>query len=308
MRRISRLAFAPLCWSRGGIHCAPLRRTSRLSFISPCRGRGGVNCAPLRQTSRLGFSSPCRGRGGVQLRPVEANLSSLFRLSLPGARSCPLRRRETNLSSWLQFSQPGPRRRSLRPLDTNLSSQFRPLSRGRGGVHCTPLRRTSRLGLPVAGIPGGRCVQSCPFGLESSSLDRIIVTDVDPRSNLSRHRQHSLFLRRGAGIDSVPSSVAAAAQLVRAVGPCLAFLAIPVVSPNWSIPLVALALLPSPPAPTAEPSPTSLVPLPPRPCLPRRLPVPLRWPPPFPWPPPPPSPAYKACPDFDPCFLFPDSR
>ena len=42
---------------------------------------------------------------------------------------------------------------------------------------------------------------------------------VDPRSNLPRHRQRSLFLRRGADIGSVPSSVPAAAQLLREIDP-----------------------------------------------------------------------------------------
>ena len=134
------------------------------------------------------------------------------------------------------------------------------LCSGRGGHHCAPLRRTSHLGLPVAGITGGRCMLSCHFGLESFSLDRINLTDVDPHSNLPRHRQHSLFLRRRTDIGSVPSSVAAAAQLLRAVGPCMAFLATPVESSHWGTTFGAAA---------AEPPPSSLVPLPLRPCFPR---------------------------------------
>ena len=46
----------------------------------------------------------------------------------------------------LLTSLSGPRRRPRRPLETNLLSRFRPPCRGRGGVHCAPLRRTSRLG------------------------------------------------------------------------------------------------------------------------------------------------------------------
>ena len=63
-------------------------------------------------------------------------------------------------------------------------------------------------------------------------MGRTILTDVDARSN-PRHRQHSLFLRRGADIGSVPSSITAAAQILRAVGLYMAFLATPVAPPHW---------------------------------------------------------------------------
>ena len=59
------------------------------------------------------------------------------------------------------------------------------------------------------------------------------------------------------------------------VGAYLAFFATPVAPPHWGTTLSGFALLPSPPAVAAEPSTTSLVHLPPRPCLPRRPPFPL---------------------------------
>ena len=64
-------------------------------------------------------------------------------------------------------------------------------------------------------------------------MGRTILTDVDPRSNLPRHRQHSHFLLPEADISSVPSFVALAESLLRAVGPCMAFLAPPVSPSHW---------------------------------------------------------------------------
>ena len=135
-----------------------MRRTDRLAFGPPCRGRGGVHHAPLTRTAVLAFGPSCRGRGGVHRTPFETHRSSRFRPSQPRPRRRSLRPLQTNRSSRFRPSLPGPRR-SLRPLETNLSS-LGPPCRGRGGVRCAPLRRTSRLGLPVTGIASVGCLLS----------------------------------------------------------------------------------------------------------------------------------------------------
>ena len=77
----------------------------------------------------------------------------------------------------LLTSLSGPRRRPRRPLETNLLSRFRPPCRGRGGVHCAPLRRTSRLGFdsPCPGRGGVHCAplrRTSRLGFRSPSRGR----------------------------------------------------------------------------------------------------------------------------------------
>ena len=181
LRRTSRVDFGPPFRDRGGVHSTPLTRTSRLAFGPPSRRRGGVHCAPLRRTSRLEFGPPCRGRGGA-LRPLETDLASRFRPSLPGPRKRSLRPLETNLSCCFRPSLSGPRKRSLRPLETNVSSAF------------------SSQAMPVVG--------ACCLVIFELKPGPCHPTDVDPRSNLPRYRQHRLSLRREVDISIVPLSVA----------------------------------------------------------------------------------------------------